>query len=50
MIRNMVGALILVGENKKDPEIIKEMLDKSRKTTNYITAPSSGLYLVDVKY
>ena len=50
MIRNMVGALILVGENKQEPEIIKTMLEKNKKVVNYITVPASGLYLVDIKY
>ena len=50
MIRNMVGCLINIGEEKNHPEIIKEMLDKKSKIYNYITAPASGLYLVDVKY
>ena len=50
MIRNMVGALILVGEKKQEPEIIKEMLELEEKKYNYITAPANGLYLVDVKY
>lgn len=49
MIRNMVGALILVGSGKKEPEVIKIMLDKEKKI-NYITAPPNGLYLVDIKY
>lgn len=50
MIRNMVGALILIGCGKQDPIIIKEMLDTENKKYNYITAPANGLYLVDVKY
>ena len=50
MIRNMVGALILIGKGNKEPEIIKEMLDKEEKIYNYKTAPASGMYLVDVKY
>ena len=50
MIRNMVGALILVGEGKKEPIIIKDMLDRKKKLSNYMTVPASGLYLVDVKY
>ncbi len=50
MIRNMVGALILIGEGKYEPEIIEEMVDKNKKIYNYITVPASGLYLVDVKY
>ena len=50
MIRNMVGSLISIGEEKYEPDIIKEMLDKKRKIYNYITVPPNGLYLVDVKY
>ena len=50
MIRNMVGALILVGENKIDPITIKNMIISKNKVVNYITAPASGLYLVNVKY
>ena len=50
MVRNMVGALILVGENKKEPSIIQDMLEHQKKLANYITVPASGLYLVDIKY
>lgn len=50
MVRNMVGSLILVGEGKANPSTICEMLNKEEKTSNYITAPANGLYLVDVKY
>jgi len=50
MIRNMVGTLMLVGEEKGEPEIIKDMLDKNKKLANYMTVPASGLYLVEIKY
>lgn len=50
MIRNMVGALILIGEEKREPSIIKEMLNNNKKIINYMTVPASGLYLVDIKY
>ena len=50
MIRNMVGSLIAVGEDKYDIGIIKDMLDKKKKLMNYMTVPASGLYLVSVKY
>lgn len=49
MIRNMVGALILVGEGKEEPIIIKKMLDSGEKV-RYLTVPASGLYLIDVNY
>lgn len=50
MVRNMVGALIMVGEEKIKPIAIKEMIDANSKLYNYITAPANGLYLVDVIY
>ena len=50
MVRNLVGALLLVGEEKEVPEVIKEMIDSRKKTRNYITAPASGLFLMKVDY
>lgn len=50
MVRNMVGALMLVGNGKEKPEIIKEMLEKHEKTANYTTVPANGLYLEYVEY
>ena len=49
MIRNLVGALILVGEGKINREDLKNILDLKREG-NYMTVPANGLYLVDVKY
>ena len=49
-IRNMVGILIRVGENKLPPEKIKEILESKDRTKSGKTAPAEGLYLVDVKY
>lgn len=50
MVRNMVGALIMVGEGKIEPIDIKKMLDKEKNLFNYKTASPNGLYLVDVQY
>ena len=50
MVRNLVGALMLVGEEKIVPEGIKEMLIKEENTYNYSTVPANGLYLVNVLY
>lgn len=50
MVRNLTGALIKIGEEKADVESIKEMLEKEKNTTGYTTAPSNGLYLVDITY
>ena len=50
MVRNLVGALILVGENKINPVDIKDMIDKKKKKYNYTTVPASGLYLKEIDY
>lgn len=50
MVRNMVGALILVGENKIKPIHIKEMLLRKDNIYDYATVPANGLYLVNIKY
>jgi tRNA pseudouridine38-40 synthase len=50
MVRNLVGALILVGEGKANPEDLKQMIIKEENLFNYATAPASGLYLVSIKY
>lgn len=49
-VRNMVGILIKVGENKLEPEKIKEILESCDRTKSGKTAPAEGLYLVDVVY
>ena len=49
-VRNMVGVLIRVGENKLSPEKVKEILDSKDRTKSGKTAPAEGLYLVDVLY
>jgi len=50
MVRNLVGALIMVGEEKIKPIAVKEMLDKEKNIYNYSNAPAQGLYLMDIKY
>ncbi|MDD2504683.1 MAG: tRNA pseudouridine(38-40) synthase TruA [Bacilli bacterium] len=50
MVRNMVGSLIMVGEEKIKPICIKEMLDKKENLYNYSNAPAQGLYLLNIKY
>ena len=49
-VRNMVGILIRVGENKLSPEDVDKILQSKDRTKSGKTAPSEGLYLVDVKY
>ena len=50
MVRNMVGSLIEVGSNKRIPEEIEKILNSKDRKTAGITAPSNGLYLIDVYY
>ncbi len=49
-VRNMVGILIRVGENKLSPKDVDKILKSKDRTKSGKTAPSEGLYLVDVKY
>jgi len=50
MVRAMVGTLAEVGQGKRKPEEMKQILDaKDRRAAGY-TAPAHGLYLIDVTY
>lgn len=49
-VRNMVGLLIKIGENKLSPEDVEKIIESKDRTTYGKTAPPEGLYLVDVKY
>lgn len=50
MVRIMIGALIMVGEEKINPSDIKSMLDSKDKSLVKITANPEGLYLKNVEY
>ena len=50
MVRNMVGSLIEVGLEKIKPIEIDEIIQAKDRKEAGITAPSCGLYLVDVEY
>ncbi len=49
-VRNMVGALIYVGNGKYPPEFIKELLAQKNRTLSPPTFSPNGLYLVGVQY
>lgn len=49
-VRNMVGLLIKVGENKINPEDVEKILLSKDRTKSGKTAPASGLYLTNVTY
>ena len=50
MVRNIVGALIEIGLNKKDISIITNRLDKIDRDITPYCAPGNGLYLEKVEY
>ena len=50
MVRNIVGTLINIGENKFNPEYIKEIIDTEDRKKAGIKAPACGLYLNNVYY
>ncbi len=50
MVRNMVGALLLVGCGKISIDEFKNMVDSDENKYTYITVPSNGLYLESVEY
>ena len=49
-VRNMVGILIRVGEDKIAPKDVEKILESKDRTKSGKTAPAEGLYLVDIKY
>ena len=49
-VRNMVGYLIKVGEEKVSPESVIEVLESKDRTKSGKTAPPEGLYLYNVEY
>lgn len=49
-VRNMVGILIKVGEEKIDDKEVNDILLSCDRSKNGVTAPACGLYLMDVVY
>lgn len=50
MVRNIVGVLLEIGNGKREPIWAKEVLTSGSRAAGGITAPSQGLYLVEVDY
>ena len=50
MVRNIVGALLTIGQGKESPEWMLQLLSKKDRRQAPSTAPSQGLYLVEVGY
>lgn len=49
-VRNMVGALIYIGNGKHPPEFMQALLQKQNRTEAPPTFSASGLYLIGVEY
>ncbi len=49
-VRNMVGALILVGLGKRSKEEVEELLQNKSRASAWKAAPACGLYLEKVEY
>ena len=49
-VRNMVGMLIRIGENKISPDIVDKIIESKDRTKASKTAPAEGLYLTEVIY
>lgn len=50
MVRNLVGALIMVGIEKLSLSDLNNMLISGDRLVNYMTVPASGLYLEKIEY
>lgn len=49
-VRNMVGLLIRIGENKLSPESVEKILESKDRTKSGKKAPAEGLYLTRIIY
>jgi tRNA pseudouridine38-40 synthase len=50
MVRNLVGAFLLVGKGTRTPADVTRILEARDRSAAGATAPPSGLYLVGVEY
>lgn len=49
-VRNMVGTLIKIGEEKLSPNVIPSLLEKKDRRCASLCAPAEGLTLINVEY
>ena len=50
MVRSLVGALLAVGEGRREPAWCASLLTASRRSSDFAAAPPQGLTLVGVDY
>lgn len=50
MVRSLVGALLAVGEGRREPDWCAELLTSTRRSSEFAAAPARGLTLLGVDY
>jgi tRNA pseudouridine38-40 synthase len=50
MVRSLVGALLAVGENRREPGWCATLLGSNQRSSAFAAAPARGLTLVGVDY
>ncbi|MGB8405022.1 MAG: tRNA pseudouridine(38-40) synthase TruA [Mycobacterium sp.] len=50
MVRSVVGALLVVGQGRREPSWIAGLLEADKRSSEYTAAPARGLTLVRVDY
>jgi tRNA pseudouridine38-40 synthase len=50
MVRSLVGALLMVGEGRREPAWCANLLTESHRSSDFAAAPPQGLTLVGVDY
>jgi tRNA pseudouridine38-40 synthase len=50
MVRSVVGALLAVGERRREPAWCADLLTETRRSSDFAAAPPQGLTLVGVDY
>jgi tRNA pseudouridine38-40 synthase len=50
MVRGIAGTLLQVGENRRDPDCMREILETGERARVGATAPGRGLWLERVWY
>jgi tRNA pseudouridine38-40 synthase len=50
MVRNLVGAMVKVGQGRLSPADLKKILKARSRAGAPPTAPAEGLYLLKVQY
>lgn len=50
MVRSLVGALLAVGEGRREPAWCASLLDATKRSSDFAAAPARGLTLVGVDY